>query len=74
MRCSFRCVDIGLGFAVVPGPTPFLLSSTFLKQIRAVIDTDEGTMYGKVLHKNLPMERSAKNLFLMDVVKFHGGR
>ena len=53
--------------AVVPGPTPFVLSSTFLKQIRAVIDTDEGTMYSKVLHKNLPMERSAENLFLMDV-------
>ena len=62
--------------AVVPGPTPFLLSSTFLKQIRAVIDTDEGTMYSKVLHKNLPMERSAR--FLMDVNQLwssvHGGR
>jgi hypothetical protein len=27
--------------AVVPGPTPFLLSSAFLKQIQAVIDTEE---------------------------------
>ena len=33
--------------AVVPGPTPFLLSSTFLKQIKAVIDTEEGTMWSK---------------------------
>ena len=53
--------------AVVPGPTPFLLSSTFLKQIKAVIDTEEGTMWSKALNRNLVMERSAKNLFLMDL-------
>ena len=53
--------------AVVPGPTPFLLSSTFLKQIKAVIDTEEGTMWSKALQRNLVMERSTKNLFLMDL-------
>ena len=53
--------------AVVPGQTPFLLSSSFLKQIRAVIDTDEGTLHSKVLQRNLSMERSNKNLFLMDL-------
>lgn len=51
--------------AVVPGPTPFLLSSTFLKQIQAVIDTEQGTMYSKVLKKHLHMDQSPKNLFLM---------
>ena len=53
--------------AVVPGHTPFLLSSTFLKQIKAVIDTDEGTMWSKTLKQNIVLERSPKNLFLMDI-------
>ena len=53
--------------AVVPGPTPFLLSSTFLNQIRAVIDTEAGTLWSKMLKKQLVLERTAKNLFLMDV-------
>ena len=53
--------------AVVPGPTPFLLSSAFLKQIQAVIDTDQGTMWSKVLRRYLMLERSPKNLFLMDL-------
>ena len=52
---------------MVPGPTPFLLSSTFLKQIQAVIDTEEGTMWSKALQKYLVMDRSPKNLFLMDL-------
>ena len=53
--------------AVVPGNTPFLLSSAFLRGIKAVIDTDEGTMWSKVLGRNLVVTRSVKNLFLMDL-------
>ena len=51
----------------MPGKTPFLLSSSFLKGIGAVIDTDQGTMWSKVLKKELVVERSSKNLFLMDI-------
>ena len=53
--------------AVVPGQTPFLLSSTFLKQIKAVIDTDVGTMWSKELQKSLEISKSPKNLYLMDI-------
>ena len=53
--------------AVVPGPTPFLLSSSFLEQIQAVIDTAEGTLWSKALNRYLRVERSPKNLFLMDL-------
>ena len=53
--------------AVVPGPTPFLLSSTFLNQIRAVIDTEAGTLWSKMLKKQLVLERTSKNLLLMDI-------
>ena len=63
----FPLHDQWLRIAVVPGPTPFLLSSTFLNQIRAVIDTEAGTLWSKMLKKQLVLERTAKNLFLMDV-------
>eukprot|EP00435_Cladocopium_sp_Y103_P013861 s2131_g3.t1 len=53
--------------AIVPGKTPFLLSSSFLKGIGAVIDTEAGTLWSKTLQKELPVERSNKNLFLMDL-------
>lgn len=53
--------------AIVPGLTPFLLSSTFLIQIRAVMDTEAGTLWSKLLNKQLILERTSKNLFLMDV-------
>ena len=55
--------------AIVPGATPFLLSSRFLKEIQAVIDTDKGTMWSKLLKRYLVMERSPKDLFLMDVTQ-----
>ena len=70
--CSRHAMLLPLGesffrIAIVPGKTPFLLSSSFLKGIGAVIDTDQGTMWSKVLKKELVVERSSKNLFLMDI-------
>ena len=52
--------------AIVPG-TPFLLSSSFLKGIKAVIDTDTGVLWSKSLNKELMVSQSNKNLFLMDI-------
>ena len=47
--------------AVVPGQTPFLLSSQFLKQtLKAVIDTDAGTLWSKTLNKHIPLIASNK--------------
>ena len=52
--------------AVVPGQAPFLISSHFLKQtLKAVIDTDEGTLWSKTLNKHIPLIASNKNLFLL---------
>lgn len=53
--------------AIVPGKTPFLLLSSFLKGIQAIIDADQGTIWSKRLNKELHVERSSKNLFLMDI-------
>ena len=53
--------------AVVPGNTPFLISSSFLRGIGAVIDTEDETLWSKKLKRYLKIERSHKNLFLMDL-------
>ena len=54
--------------AVVEGNTPFLLSSNFLrKTIQAVIDTEQGTVWSKVLGKDLTVTINHKNLFLLDI-------
>ena len=53
--------------AIVEGNTPFLLSSSFLKCIKAVIDTEEGTLWSKLLGRFLHIERNTKELFLMDI-------
>ena len=59
--------DAYFRIAIVPGRTPFLLSSSFLKGIKAVIDTDLCTIYSKVLQRSLTVEQSNKNLYLLDI-------
>ena len=53
--------------AIVEGKTPFLLSSSFLKHVQAVIDTEKGTLWSKRLNRNLHMTQTNKNLFLLDI-------
>ena len=54
--------------AVVQGKTPFLLSSSFLKNtLKAVIDTDAETVWSKSLQQELKVTLTEKNLFLMDI-------
>ena len=56
--------------AVVKGNTPFLLSSDFLrKTLKAIIDTEKGTIWSKALNRDLKIEITPKNLFLMDIVQ-----
>ena len=44
---------VSFHIAIVPGQTPFLLSNSFLKGTKAVIDTDGETLWSKLLQKNL---------------------
>ena len=53
--------------AIVKGKTPFLLSSTFLKNIKAIIDVEEGTLWSKLLDRPLSIERTSKSLFMLDI-------
>ena len=54
--------------AIVEGKTPFLLSSNFLRHtLKAVIDTDECTLWSKTLKRFLNICPTQKNLFLLDI-------
>lgn len=44
-----------------------MLSSSFLKGIRAIIDTEHGSLWGKLLNRELFLELAAKNLLMMDL-------
>ena len=63
-------LDTWFRIAIVKGNTPFLLSSDFLrKTIQAVIDTEAGTIWSKRLNKQLEVDITPKNLFLMDITQ-----
>ena len=63
-------LDTWFRIAIVNGNTPFLLSSEFLrKTLKAVIDTEEGTIWSKTLNRSLEVDVNPKNLFLMDVAQ-----
>ena len=53
--------------AVVEGKTPFLISNAFLKGLKAIIDTDQETLYSRLLERYFSLQKSSKNLFLMDI-------
>ena len=53
--------------AVVPGKTPFLLSSKFLQTIQAVIDANECTLWSKFLQRYIPVYHNEKNLMMMNI-------
>ena len=63
-------LDTWFRIAIVNGNTPFLLSSEFLrKTLKAVIDTEEGTIWSKTLKRSLEVDVNSKNLFLMDIAQ-----
>ena len=49
--------------AIVPGPTPFLLSRSFLKQIKAVVDAEDGSVWSKKLDGSWIVQHQRKILF-----------
>ena len=59
--------DQWIRIAIVKGNTPFLLSSTFLRGIKAIIDVEQGTLWSKLLHRFLEIERTTKSLFMLDL-------
>ena len=56
-----------LKIAIVPGNTPFLVSNTLLRALKALIDVDNHTIWSKKLNREFPMQLSPRGLFLIDL-------
>ena len=54
---------------VVPSRTPFLLSNSVLRSLRAVIDTDEKHVWFKGFRGSIPLGTCRKNLMCVDFSK-----
>ena len=53
--------------AIVPGPTPFLISNSLLRSLGAVIDTENSTIVFRKLHREVKIQLSTRKLFLLDM-------
>ena len=56
-----------LKVAIVPGSTPFLISSTLLRAIGAVINTNTNSIYASKIDRSIPLHLTEKGLFLLDL-------
>ena len=58
---------LNLKVAVVPGHTPFLLSNTLMRALKARIDTSEHMLESPFLLEPVPLFLTQKGLYLVDV-------
>ena len=66
-RAIFVPVDqFWIKIAIVESRTPFLISNSVCRNLGAVIDTTEQTIFFRKLDCTLPLSLSGKNLFLLD--------
>ena len=56
-----------LKVAVVPGETPFLLSNTLMRALRAQIDCSKHVLKSSMLNQDVKLTLTSRGLFLLDV-------
>ena len=59
--------NLNLKVAVVPGLTPFLLSNTLMRALKAKIDTCDHLLESPYLPRPVPLMLTQKGLYLLDV-------
>ena len=59
--------ELRVKIAIVPGNTPFLISNSFLRGMKAIIDTHNHTLTSPVLCKPVKLQLSPRGLFLIDM-------
>ncbi len=59
--------NLNLKVAVVPGLTPFLLSNTLMRALKAKIDTHKHLLDSPFLQRPVPLMLTQKGLYLLDV-------
>ena len=59
--------QLKLKIAIVQGGTPFLISNTFMRAIRATIDCAKYSLSSPVLNHEIPLELTERGLFLVNL-------
>ena len=59
--------SLNLRVAIVPGSTPFLISNTLMRALRAVVDTFEQKLHSPFFHQPVSLELTSRGLFLLDI-------
>ena len=59
--------DLLLKIAIVPGGTPFLLSNTLIRTLKATIDSCQHRLISPLLARDIPLHLNSKGLFLVDL-------
>ena len=58
---------VKLKVAVVPGQTPFLVSNTLIRALKAQIDADQQVLKSPMLKQSVDLHLTPKGLFLIDI-------
>ena len=58
---------LNLKVGIVPGCTPFLLSNTFMRALKALIDTANHKLLSPCLRKELSLHLTRNGLYLVDI-------
>ena len=58
---------LNLHIAIVPGNTPFLISNTLMRTLKAIVDTEHHLLHSPLFHKPVKLKLSPRGLFLLDI-------
>ena len=58
---------VNLHVAIVPGRTPFLISNTLMRALKAIVDTHSQKLHSHCFQYPIPLRLSPRGLFLLDI-------
>ena len=58
---------VNLHIAIVPGSTPFLISNTLMRALKAIVNTHTQELYSPCFKEPIPLKLSPRGLFLLDI-------
>ena len=58
---------LNLHIAIVPGNTPFLISNTLMRTLKAIVDTEQQLLHSPLFQKPVKLKLSPRGLFLLDI-------
>lgn len=58
---------VNLHVAIVPGSTPFMISNTLMRALKAIVNTHSQELHSPCFRHPIPLRLSPRGLFLLDV-------